>query len=488
MRLSLRRTIIIVVIIELAIIGLVLSHPIFPAGLQGIFKFAPLTGALLGGGLTLISMFRNSRTGDYEPWYGNEQLAWVLIGCGQIMWALGEGFWRYFNAIGQTPFPSLADGGYALFPLLCFVGLLILPSVGTRLQRTLVALDSLTAMGALLAISWYLLLGALALAPIEGGLAKFLGLYYPTADACLLSCVVFLLMRGQNRLYQATARNVSLWILGLGFCFFTTSDFLFNIQNNAGTYTEGWMDLGWPLGMLMIGLAAYLRRFLPRTSSEIIEERVRNRAQSMRFGFIQIIPYLLISILFFVLILNIVSVDKTQMSIRLVLLLATIGVVVLVIVRQILTIRENEHLSALQARFIKKIEEQSRIITERNTELEEGIAHLKTIQTNLANGNTRARAHLKEGILWSLAISLNVLAERLESLAQDKRHLEQVRVALVDLSSSIERSRTGHGFKLPPSCNGLPEVIPIMHAIGLHKTPHTPTRVASTPPTNSPFK
>ena len=119
-------------------------------------------------------------------------------------------------------------------------------------------------MGSLFALSWYFLLGTLAQAPGEASLGKFLGLYYPAADTALISCIIFLLLHGQGRVYQSTARRVSLLLVGLGLCFFVTSDFLFNIQNNAGTYVEAtWVDLGWPLGMLTIGIAAYLRRFYP---------------------------------------------------------------------------------------------------------------------------------------------------------------------------------------------------------------------------------
>src|SRR5205085_2927256 len=100
----------------------------------------------------------------------------------------------------------------------------------------------------------------------------------------LLSCVLFLLIRGQGRLYQADARRVSLLVVGIGLCVFATSDFIFNIQQNAGSYVDGtWIDLGWPFGMMIIGIAAYLRRFLPNTSSEAIEQRVRH--QNERLGF-----------------------------------------------------------------------------------------------------------------------------------------------------------------------------------------------------------
>src|SRR5258706_13747195 len=130
-------------------------------------------------------------------------------------------------------------------------------------------------MGSILAVAWYLLLGSLAQAPGEANFAKFLGLYYPISDTALLSCVVFLPLRGQGQAYEAAARRAGLLVVGLGLCFFVTSDFIFNIQNNAGTYVEAtWIDMGWPLGLMTIGLAAFLRRYLPATPSYVIEERI----------------------------------------------------------------------------------------------------------------------------------------------------------------------------------------------------------------------
>jgi hypothetical protein len=249
-------------------------------------QFSPLTGAFIGGALTLGSVMTPIRKREQvEPWLKNEHLAWILIGCGVIMWGFGESFWRYYISIGQQPFPSTADIGYSSFPLLVFLGLLLQPSSGMGNRRLLLVLDSLIAMGSILAIAWYLLLGSLAQAPGEANLAKFLGLYYPVADMALLSCVVFLLLRGQGRTYLATARRTGLLLIGLGLCFFVFSDFLFNVQNNAGTYVEAtWIDLGWPLGMMTIGVAAYLRRFLPTTPIEIIEERMDRLARCTGSG------------------------------------------------------------------------------------------------------------------------------------------------------------------------------------------------------------
>src|SRR5438046_8287143 len=60
-------------------------------------QFAPLCGALIGSSFALVSAClprrRNEQT---EPWIGLEQLSWMLIGLGMLLWALGESFWRYF--------------------------------------------------------------------------------------------------------------------------------------------------------------------------------------------------------------------------------------------------------------------------------------------------------------------------------------------------------------------------------------------------------
>src|SRR5260370_470754 len=245
-RLRLRIVIGFVVAIVLIMSAILAFHLGGPAVLR-VGLYSQLAGAFIGGILVLVSVNIPLRSGEAaEPWLEHERFAWILIGLGCLMWGIGECIWRYYLAMGKNPFPSLADIGYSSLPPLIFLGLLLQPSSGSGRSRLMVLLDSLIAMGSLLAIAWYLLLGSLALASVEDPLAKFLGLYYPTSDIPLLTCVVLLLLRGQGRLYQATARRISLLVVGLGLCFFVTSDFLFNVQQNAGTYIDGtWIDLGW---------------------------------------------------------------------------------------------------------------------------------------------------------------------------------------------------------------------------------------------------
>jgi hypothetical protein len=414
-----------------------------------------------------------------EPWLQRERQGWIFVGCGLIMWGLGECIWRYYVLTNQSPFPSFADIGYSSLPPLVFMGLLLQPFSESGRKRRMLVLDSMIAMGSMLAIGWYLLLGSLALASSEDQLAKFLGLYYPVSDIALLSCIVFLLLRSQNVRYQARARRLGLLIMGLGLGLFAMSDFLFNIQQNAGTYVDGtWIDLGWPLGIMTIGVGAYVRRFLPLTSTEAGKQQRQRRERHMSFGPAQSVTYMLVAVLFAVLSLNIFSSSKGQIALRPVLLLATIAVVALVVVRQILTIVDNDRLAQRQSEALERIEaanqfieKQSEMIIRRNAELERGIQHLKDIHARIANGHLHSRALIIEGDLVPLAGSLNLMAERLQRLGQADEYATKLSKALGELAQAFERYKTGKPFVLPPAYSTFPEIKHLLAAIGFNGTP-----------------
>ena len=489
-----------------AVIGLEVLIVVFMVFHLGgnAWRFAQLAGAITGGTRVLISINIAYRDQEAtEPLIKRERLAWTLVGCGLIAWGVGEGIWRYYVFTNQNPFPSYADIGYASLPPLIFAGMLLQPTSGSARRRLFLLLDSLISMAAMLAIGWYLLLGDLALhSTVENPLAKFLGLYYPTADVALLSCVVILLLRGQGRLYQASARRVSLIVVATGLCFFAISDFTFNLLQNAGIYVEGtWVDLGWPLGLVTIGLGAYLRRFLPLTPADRIEQRWGRRAERLTFGPGQLLPYLLLVILFGLLVLNIFSPDAGQRDIRPILLIATIAVVGLVIVRQILTLLDNARLARRQADALerleivnRRVEDQARMIAERNDALERGVADLKDVQARLANGNLRARARLTGGELLPLAISLNLLADRLMYREQTEAYLQRLTQALAELGVAIERYRFGGPLIIPPACNDFPEINRLLLAMGLKEKVDTfrprhsvPTAEPTTQPVQGPI-
>jgi hypothetical protein len=333
-------------------------------------------------------------------------------------------------------------------------------------------------MGSLLAIAWFLLLGSLAQAPGEANFAKFLGLYYPTADIALLSCVVFLLLREQGRVFHVTASRISLLILGVGLCVYAIADFNFNVQQNLGTFVDGtWPDLGWPLGMMTVGVAAYLRQFLPASiGGNSSDEQEKKRSRQLSFGLPQAVPYLLLALLFLVLVINVFSSDKTQQNIRPVLIVVTLVVVSLVVVRQIVTILENDHLIYEQVKVHEQLEQVYQDIALRQATLEAGVANLKAVQTRLANGDVRARAALVGGDLWPLANGLNIMADRMMRSEQRQKYAEKIIQALGDLCLALEQRGGKTPFVLPASClDAPPELQQFLLVMGvIPSSPRTP--------------
>ena len=466
---------------------LILGLHVGGKGLLAVGNFSPLLGALIGGALILTCVNLPPRhTEDGEPWLTQERLAWVLIGCGCVAWAIGESFWRYYRALGQNPFPSLADLGYASFPPLVLAGLILQPSIKNEQRREFVLLDSLIATGALLSIAWFLLLGSLAQTPVELLFAKVLGLYYPTMDTMLLSCTVFLLLRESDDASSSSARRISLLVAGIGLWVFASSDFIFNVQESLGTYMEGtWIDLGWPLGMMAMGVAAYLRRFLPVSPTKSFEHGLKRRAGLLPFGPAQILPYFLLVVLLCVLIFNVLSSNSTQQSIRPVLVLATMIEVGLVLARQLLTLRDNAQLVLKQTATLQELGRVNQSIAERNTLLEAGITHLKEIQTRLANGDVRARARVMEGELWPLATGLNLMADRMMRSERNQSHAQEIAKAVEDLNQEMERKRNEMPMVIPASCLHIPELHHLLLSLGM-KSPSRPPQPPSQPTPRSP--
>lgn len=86
------------------------------------------------------------------------------------------------------------------------------------------------------------------------------------------------------------------------------------------------------------------------------------------------------------------------------------------------------------------LQEQMRRQTEREKRLEYGIALLKDAHARFSNGDYRARAHLQDNELATLAFSFNLMAERLNRVAlaaQEYLRLEQAFQQLFAIQSSV---------------------------------------------------
>jgi hypothetical protein len=461
--------------------GMLLSHFVFLHPGNGLWQLSRLTGTFVSESLTLGSIWFPMRSSkQVEPLSGKERLAWTLIGGGTIARSIGEVFWYYsLVVLHWPPFPSWADAGFSLFPPLVLLGLFCLSSSYEPGDLAFILLDSLIVMGSLFGI---LLPASLTSVVGKSLLTNVLELYYPLSDITLLGgCAFFLLLQARSNVSHVRAQRYGLSWLGIGVTVCALSDFFLHMQQRSGTYIGSiWEGQGWLIGLLIMNIAIALRRFLPDALASQREYQKPHYHPDLS----DLAIYVLVGWLLLVFCLNVTSTDSTLFQQRLVLLIGIMVTVGLQMIRQVATVMENYHLVKYLENMeytVKRlvnsnfeVERQSRLVAQHVVELEQGIAHLKEVLADWANGNLRARSHISSGELLTLASSLNLMADRLLEMTRSDTYLQRLTKALNDVSTVLEKHRSDQPLSLPEAYRQFPEVRRLVLALKIKETAQPP--------------
>ncbi|HEY3715510.1 MAG TPA: bifunctional diguanylate cyclase/phosphodiesterase [Jatrophihabitantaceae bacterium] len=218
-----------------------------PDGLpiQAVDNVSQLAAALFGAAAAMMRARRSA---------GRLRTSWALTAAGAASWALGQAIWCYYELIAgiSSPFPSLSDAGYLLFPVAAAVGMVVRPSRAlTGRARARTGLDVLLVVISLFAVSWATVLGEVFHVHADSMLARAVSLAYPAADLAVLTVVVLVLSHADSgeraRLAWLGASLASLAVADSGFAYLTAT----------GRYHTGdLVDAGWVAGFLMLAFAA----------------------------------------------------------------------------------------------------------------------------------------------------------------------------------------------------------------------------------------
>jgi diguanylate cyclase (GGDEF)-like protein len=204
-------------------------------------------GEAAAAGIAAVPCFRRAAGG-----YGRWRWSWALLGAALASWSIGELIWSYYELISskETPFPSLADAGFLLFPLLALPGLLVRPSSAFAGRgRFRAVLDGTMVAASLFILSWSSSLGAVYRAGAQTDFGMIVGLGYPAGDLIML--MVAVLVGSRSRVHA----GLLLLVGGLGSM--AIADSAFAYMTAAGTYQTGaFSDVAWVAAFLMIGLSA----------------------------------------------------------------------------------------------------------------------------------------------------------------------------------------------------------------------------------------
>src|SRR5215207_9844565 len=250
------------------LVAWVLLKPASDAVVALVLNVAEFVGPLLVlplcfGGLRRLWRRGTSRTdkGTAVSTIG-QRWAPVLLGIGILSFAFGQIVFTYYEWVLQQapPLPSLADVGFQVqYPFL-LLGILLLSARPIPVaSRARIALDGLIIMSALVTLSWYFVLGPIVQQEGETTLAKAVAVTQPLADIVLVACLLILASRHSEHTLRPALR-----LLALGLTLVVVADSYFTYQTLQDTYATGaLLDVGWPLGYMLVALGAFVARLAP---------------------------------------------------------------------------------------------------------------------------------------------------------------------------------------------------------------------------------
>ena len=259
---------------------------------------------------------------------GNRRRAWGVLALAAGAWALGEGVWTFYElGLGvEAPFPSIADVAFLAGYPLAAAGMLILPTSPQQLRmRARTALDALIVGASLMFVAWATFLGELYRAGEGTVREQVIGLAYPVADVVVAAVAVFVVLRAP------AGRRTTIALMAAGLLSLAVADSAFAYLTLNDAYaTGGAIDAAWDIGYLLIALAAI--RHDPSGPRQ-------ERNDESRFGLV--FPYAAVMLAVVV-----AGLRKAQSgSLGRVLFWGTLLIVVLVVLRQLITLLDNHSLT-----------------------------------------------------------------------------------------------------------------------------------------------
>jgi diguanylate cyclase (GGDEF)-like protein len=187
---------------------------------------------------------------------------WLLMALGQLAFVVGDVIWAVFSAIGEEPYPSVADIAYlAGYPLIA-VGLAV------AVRRRVAGGDRAGLLdGAILAtgagiIWWAVVLGPLAAGADPEPVSFVISIAYPAGDLLLIGMALAL---------AATpgVKGASYWLLVASLVATLAADLGFNLQTLAETYVDGGaLDSLWIVAYVLFAASA-----LHPSMAQLVEPR-----------------------------------------------------------------------------------------------------------------------------------------------------------------------------------------------------------------------
>jgi signal transduction histidine kinase len=299
---------------------------------------------------------------------------WVplLLSLGILSYIIGQGIWTYNENILHLPmlFPSLADIGFLGSYPFVLLAILFLPHRPLPIQTRLrVFLDGLLIMVGVVTFSWYFVLGPTILHGANTAAGQIIGTAYPLAALVLIFCLLLLAARSHDREMQPMVL-----LLSLAFIIIVITNSIYDyLQLHKMYATGGLLDVGWPLGYMLIGLGARaMQKYLVSRRLSTAPVPSLEKGESIGRPILlrgALIPLLFVSAVFLLLVWTKYAGANTGLEAQ-----VSLGVTILLglmVVRQVLVIQETINRNRLLHKTQQDLQARNEALRQAYEELEE---------------------------------------------------------------------------------------------------------------------
>lgn len=331
-----------------------------------------------------------------KVWRRPRRWAPILLGVGVLGIALGQMIFTYYEQVlhlPSAPFPSWADASWlSSYPFL-LLGILALPTRHLALAaRTRVFLDGLMIMTAVVTFSWYVVLGPTLMQGADSLFAQLVSTAYPFCDLVLVFCLLVL----ASRVADPQVRRVVLLLQGaLGLIVASDTTLAYEQLHNA-YHTGSLLDVGWPLGYMLVGVAAGQLRHLTGAAAAAARPPSSGQAADAAPWWRLVLPYAFLPAVGLLVLATWPA--HAAAALRLGVAMGGVVLIALVVLRQVLALLENQRLYRASAAYAQHMERLNVQVQHGREELQANNDELQAMHGELASNNralTEANARLE---------------------------------------------------------------------------------------------
>jgi diguanylate cyclase (GGDEF)-like protein len=197
--------------------------------------------------------------------YGRQRYTWTVLTVGLVgleLTAIVVVYHRFLRGNVHTVYPMSGMIGLAAFPVVACVALMVFPAGYPGLARVRMVLDAAVVAGALFVVAWVTLLRDLYSSTAVSGVDQFVSIACPASGVVTVTLTLLALVRGPTRWRP----SMTLMAMGLTLLAASGSAYVYLFARHVYLWDSP-LGLGWPAGLVLVGLGALTSPPDPPTTS-----------------------------------------------------------------------------------------------------------------------------------------------------------------------------------------------------------------------------